>query len=56
MPVHFLTDDLPLRDREPCWLDILAKHVMKVTPSDRPDSAAYWGQLERTGHYAVYIS
>ena len=46
MRVHFSTDDVPLRDRESYWLDIVAKHVLKVTPSDRPDSAKFWGRLD----------
>ena len=46
MPVHFSTDDVPLRDRESYWLDIVSKHVLKVTPNDRQDPAAYWGRLD----------
>jgi AraC-like DNA-binding protein len=46
MRVHFSTDDVPPCDRESYWREIVAKHVLKVAPSDRPDPATYWGQLD----------
>jgi AraC-like DNA-binding protein len=46
MRVHFSTDGVPPRDREAFWLDLVAKHVMKLTPRERPDPATLWGQLD----------
>jgi len=46
MRVHYSTDDVPPRDRESYWLDIVSKHVLKVTPNDRQDLATYWGRLD----------
>jgi AraC-like DNA-binding protein len=46
MRVNFSTDDVPPCDRESYWLDVVAKHVLKVTPSDRPDSGTCWGRLD----------
>jgi AraC-like DNA-binding protein len=46
MRVHFSTDDVPPREREQFWLDVFAKQVMRVTPSDRSDLATFRAQLE----------
>jgi AraC-like DNA-binding protein len=46
MRVNFSTEDVPPRDRESYWLDVVAKHVLNVTPSDRPDSGTCWGRLD----------
>jgi AraC-like DNA-binding protein len=46
MRVHFSTDDLPPRDREQFWLDFVSKHVISVTPGDRPDPATFRAQLD----------
>ena len=46
MRVYFSTDHVPPRDREPFWLDVVAKHVMKMTLVDRPDPATFRAQLD----------
>src|ERR1700736_3998341 len=46
MRVQFSTDGLPLRDREPFWLDAVAKHVMKMTLVDRPEPATFRARLD----------
>jgi AraC-like DNA-binding protein len=46
MRAHFSTDDLPPRDREQFWLDVVFTHVMKITPVDRPDPAAFRAELD----------
>jgi AraC-like DNA-binding protein len=56
MRVHFSTDDLPPRDREPYWLDFVAKHVIRVTLSGRPDPTTFWAKLdaEVAGRFTVF--
>jgi AraC-like DNA-binding protein len=46
MRVHFSTYDLPPRDREEFWLDFVSKHVISVTPGERPDPAAFRARLD----------
>jgi AraC-like DNA-binding protein len=46
MWVYFSTDHVPPRDREPFWLGVVAKHVMKMTLVDRPDPATFRAQLD----------
>jgi hypothetical protein len=46
MRVHFSTDDLPPRDREEFFVELVAKYVMNVTSSDRPDPAGYRAQFD----------
>src|SRR5215472_12777709 len=46
MRVHFSTDDLPPRDREPCWLDFYAEHVVHMTPRDRPNPGTFRAELD----------
>jgi AraC-like DNA-binding protein len=46
MRVHFSTDDLPPRDREEFWLDFVSKHVISVTPGERPDPATFRAHLD----------
>jgi AraC-like DNA-binding protein len=46
MRVHFSTDDLPPRDREEFWLDFVSKHVISVTPGERPDHATFRAHLD----------
>jgi AraC-like DNA-binding protein len=46
MRVHFSTDDVSPRDREEFFVELVAKHVMNVTPGDRPDPATYRAQFE----------
>src|SRR5215470_2660368 len=56
MRVHFSTDDVPPRDREQYWLDVVARQYMRVTPGDRPDPAIFRVQLdaEVTGRFTLY--
>jgi AraC-like DNA-binding protein len=56
MRVHFSTDDVPPRDRKQYWLDFVAKHVMRVTPDDRPDPATFRGRLDAQvrGRFTLY--
>jgi len=56
MRVHFSTDDLPPRDREEFFVDLVAKHVMNVTPGDRPDPAAYRAQFDAfvAGRFSLF--
>src|SRR5215472_8920153 len=56
MRVHFSTDDLPPHDREQFWLDVVAKHALKMTPLDRPDAATFRAQFDAqaTGRFALY--
>jgi AraC-like DNA-binding protein len=56
MRVHLSTDDLPPRDREPFWLDFVAKHVIRVTLSGRPDLNTFWAKLdaEVAGRFTVF--
>ena len=58
MRLHFSTDDLPPRDREPFWHDFLAKHVLKVTPTDRSDPRHFGENWTRNSlsnsHYFKY--
>jgi len=56
MRVRFSTDHVPPRDREQFWLDFLAKEVMKVTPSQRPDSSTFRAQLDAhvAGRFTLY--
>jgi hypothetical protein len=44
--VHLSTDDLPLRDREPFWLDFVAKHVIRVSLKGRSDPTTFWAKLD----------
>src|SRR5215469_1589721 len=46
MRVHFSTDDLPPRAREEFWLDFVSKHVISVTPGERPDPATFRAHLD----------
>src|SRR5215831_17172829 len=46
MRVHFSTDDVAPSDREQYWLEVVAKHVMKITPGDRPDAATFQAHFE----------
>jgi AraC-like DNA-binding protein len=46
MQVHFSTDDLPPRDREQFWFEVVAEHVMKVTPARRPDPDTFRAQFD----------
>ena len=46
MRVHFSTDDVAPSDREQYWLEVVAKHVMKITPVDRPDAATFRAHFE----------
>jgi AraC-like DNA-binding protein len=41
MRVHFSTEDLPPRDREEFFVELVAKYVMNMTSSDRPDATGY---------------
>jgi AraC-like DNA-binding protein len=41
MRVHFSTDDVAPRDREQYWIDVVAKHVLKITLADRADPATF---------------
>ena len=46
MRVHFSTDDLPPRDREEFFVELVAKYVMNMTSGDRPDPADYRAQFD----------
>ena len=46
MRVRFSTDDVRPRDREEFWLDFVSKHVISVTPGERPDPATIRASLE----------
>src|SRR5262249_61641574 len=46
MRVHFSTDDVAPSDREQYWLEVVTKHVMKITPVDRPDAATFRAHFE----------
>jgi AraC-like DNA-binding protein len=46
MRVHFSTDDLPPRDREEFFVELVAKYVMNMTSSDRRDAAGYSAQFD----------
>jgi AraC-like DNA-binding protein len=46
MRIHFSTDDLQPRDREQFWLDFVSKHVISVTPGDRPNPATFRARLD----------
>ena len=46
MRVHFSTDDLPPRDREEFFVELVAKYVMNMTSGDRPDPAGYRAQFD----------
>jgi AraC-like DNA-binding protein len=46
MRVSFSTDDIPPRDREQFWFDVVAKQWMRITLSDRPDSATFRGRWD----------
>jgi AraC-like DNA-binding protein len=56
MQVHFSTDDLPPRDREQYWLDVIAKQVVKLTFNDRPDPTTFRGQVDThpAGRFTLY--
>jgi hypothetical protein len=56
MRIHFSTDDLPPRDREPFWRDVVAKHFMRVTPTDRTDPATLRVRLDAqiAGRFTLY--
>jgi AraC-like DNA-binding protein len=56
MRVHLSTDDLAPRDREPFWLDFVAKHVIKVTLRGRPDPTTFWAKLdaEVVGRFTLF--
>ena len=56
MWVYFSTDHVPPRDRESFWLDVVAKHVMKMTLVDRPDPATFRAQLDVrvTGRFTLF--
>lgn len=46
MRVHFSTDDVPPRDREEFFVDLVAKYVMNMTSGDRSDPAVYRAQFD----------
>jgi hypothetical protein len=46
MHVHISTDDLPPRDREEFFVELVAKYVMNITACDRPDPAGYRAQFD----------
>ena len=46
MRVHFSTDDLPPRDREEFFVELVAKYVMNMTSGDRPEPAGYQAQFD----------
>jgi AraC-like DNA-binding protein len=46
MRVHFSTDDLPPRDREEFFVDLVARYVMNMTACDRADSTGYRAQFD----------
>jgi AraC-like DNA-binding protein len=46
MRVHFSTDDVPPRDREEFFVDLVAKYVMNMTACDRPDPTGYRAQFD----------
>jgi AraC-like DNA-binding protein len=46
MRVRFSTDDVPPPAREEFWLDFVSKHVISVTPGERPDPATFRASLE----------
>jgi AraC-like DNA-binding protein len=56
MRVHFSTDDLPPGEREEFWLDFVSKHVISVTPGDRPDPDTFRARLDAqvAGRFTLY--
>ena len=46
MRVHFSTDDLPPRDCEEFFVELVAKYVMNMTSGDRPEPAGYQAQFD----------
>jgi AraC-like DNA-binding protein len=56
MQVHFSTDDVPPRDREQFWVDVFAKHVLKITLGDRPDPATFRTRFDAhvAGRFTVF--
>jgi len=56
MRVHFLTDDVPLRDREQFWYDVVANQVVKLSFNDRPDPTTFRGQVDThtAGRFTLY--
>src|SRR5215467_4506665 len=56
MRVHFSTDDVPPRDREPFWLDVIAKEVAKLSFNDRPDPTTFRGRVDvhTAGRFTLY--
>jgi AraC-like DNA-binding protein len=56
MRVHFSTDDLPPRDREQYWLDVITKEVVKLTFNDQPDPTTFRGQVDThsAGRFTLY--
>jgi len=57
MRVHFSTDDVAPRDREQYWLEVVAKHVMKITPVDRPDAATFRAHFAAlmAGRFTLFV-
>ena len=47
MRVHFSTDDLPPRDREEFFVELIAKYVMNMTSGDRRTLLAIGRNLTR---------
>ena len=56
MRVHFSTDDLPPRDREQFWLEVVAKQLMKLSFNDRADPTTFRGRLDArlAGRFTLY--
>lgn len=46
MRVHFSTDDVPPRDREEFFVDLVAKYVMNMTACDQSDPADYQARFD----------
>src|SRR5262245_27859826 len=46
MRVHFSTDDLPPRDREEFFVDLVAKYVMSMIACDSTDPTGYRAQFD----------
>lgn len=55
MQIAFSTDDVPLRDRVPFFLDVLTKQIFSLTATKRPDPGMYRARLRAqvAGRFAL---